>query len=163
MSENPTYQDLAPGLCYLSQNTVMSNEALTYDGIRGALLSAFPELLERIWSAFGSYYDLAKGTPEETPEAYPLFEDVVKNLVFDLLETGQEEALLARLFVFFERMANFPDPNVSRDLLGIAIIEPLAYRSEILQRAWKYMGPKMKELAVLETNSRRRQEDLPPN
>jgi hypothetical protein len=60
----------------------------TYDGVRAALLSAFPELLETVWSTFGSYYDLEEGTPEETPEAYPIFEDVVMELVFELLESG---------------------------------------------------------------------------
>ena len=54
---------------------------LILDGIGGALLSAFPELEERIRSAFGSYYDLEKGTPEETPGPYLIFEDVVQKLV----------------------------------------------------------------------------------
>jgi hypothetical protein len=108
----------------------MSEEALTYDSVRGAFFSAFPELLERIWNTFGSYYDLEKGTNEETPDAYPIFEDVVQKLAFELLESGQEEALLIRLFAFFESMANSPDPNVSRDLLGIAIIEPGLQKAE---------------------------------
>jgi hypothetical protein len=89
----------------------MGEDALTFDRVVGALLSAFPELLERFWSTFGSYYDLEKGTPEETPEAYPVFEGVVKELVFELLESGQDEALLNRLFLFFEDMANSPDPK----------------------------------------------------
>lgn len=135
----------------------MSEEALTFDGVRGALLSAFPELLERIWNTFGSYYDLEKGTPEETPEAYPIFEDVVQKLVFELLESGQEEALVTRLFAFFENMANSSDLSVSRDLLGIAILAPLVYRPEVLQLAWKYMGPKTRELAILEADSQGRQ------
>jgi hypothetical protein len=140
----------------------MSEGALTYDSVVGALLSAFPELLERVWSTFGSYYDLEKGTPEETPGAYPIFEDVVQKLVFDLLESGQDEASLNRLFLFFEDMANSPDPNVSRDLLGISILEPLVYRRVSLGLAWKFMGPKMKEFAVLEAGEQGRQENLPP-
>jgi hypothetical protein len=119
----------------------MSEETLTFDSVRGSLLSAFPELLERIWNTLGSYYDLEKGTPEETPDAYPIFEDVVQKLTFELLESGQEEALLIRLFAFFENMANSPDPNVSRDLLGIAIIEPLVYKKPSVQAAWRFMGP----------------------
>jgi hypothetical protein len=128
----------------------MDENNLTLDGINGALLSAFPELEERIRSAFGSYYDLEKGTPKETPEAYPIFEDVVQKLLFELLESGHEEALLIRLFAFFENMANSPDPNVSRDLLGIAILEPLVYEKASVRAAWKFMGPKMKEFAVIE-------------
>jgi len=141
----------------------VSEGELTYDRVQGALLSAFPELLERIWSTFGSYYDLEKGTPEETPEQYPVFEDVVQKLVFELLESGQNEALLARLFLFFEDMANSPDPNVSRDLLGIAIMEPLVYRRESLRQAWKFMGPKVREYAVREADQQGRQGNLPPD
>jgi hypothetical protein len=139
------------------------SEALRYESVRGAFFSAFPELLERIWNTFGSYYDLEKGTHEETPDAsYPIFEDVVQKLAFELLESGQEEALLIRLFAFFENMANSPDPNVSRDLLGIAIIEPLVYKKPSVQAAWRFMGPKMKEFVVTEAAQRGLQENLPP-
>ena len=101
------------------------------------------------------------GTPEETPGAYPIFEDVVKKLTFELLKSGQDEALLARLFLFFKDMAKSPDPNVSRDLLGIAILEPLVYERQSLRQAWKYMGPKMRELAILEADSQGSQKNLP--
>jgi hypothetical protein len=130
----------------------MTEAALTYGSVRGALLSAFPELWERIWKTFGSYYDLEKGTPEETPEAYPLFEDVVQDAVFELLESERDDALLSRLFRFFEAMANSPDPNVSRDLLGISIIENLVYRHDSARRAWKYMGPKTRAFVVEEAH-----------
>jgi hypothetical protein len=141
----------------------VSEEELTFDNVQGALVSAFPELLERIWSTFSSYYDLEKGTPEETPENYPIFEDVVQKLVFELLESDQNEALLARLFLFLEDMANSLDPRVSRDLLGIAIMEPLVYKRESLRQAWKFMGPKVREYAVREADQQGRQGDLPPD
>ena len=140
----------------------MCEKNLRYDGVRAALLSAFPELLEPIWSAFGSYYHLEKGTPEETPEAYPVFEEVVQKLVFELLESGQDENLLTRFFLFFEDMANSLDPNVSRDLLGIAILEPLVYRKASLRAAWRFMGPKMRQLVAIEAAQQGRQENLPP-
>ena len=56
-----------------------------------------------------------------------MFEDVVQKLIFNLLETNKGERLLGRIFGFFERMANSDDPSVSRDLLGIAILELLVY------------------------------------
>ena len=139
----------------------MAEKNLTFDDICGALLSSFPELLDPIWSTFGSYYDLEKGTPEETPEAYPVFEDVVKKLVFELLESGRDENLLTRFFLFFEDMANSSDPNVSRDLLGIAILDPIVYDKESLGRAWKYMGPKTRQLAVEAADERGWQNNLP--
>lgn len=139
----------------------MCERNLTFNDVRGALLSAFPELLERIWSTFGSCYDLEKGTQEETPEEYPIFEDVVQKLVFELLQSGQDEGLLTRLFLFFEDMANSSDPSVSRDLLGIAILEPLVFKRESVRQAWKYMGAKTKELAISEARHQGRLDNLP--
>jgi hypothetical protein len=139
---------------------MMGEKELVYDGIRDALFSAFPEPLEGTWSTFGSYYDLEKGTPEETPDAYPIFEDVVQKLVFELVESGQNEGLLTRLFRFFEEMADSSDSNV-RDLMVIAILENLVYREDSLRKAWKYMGSKTKELTIREADHQGRKENLP--
>ena len=138
----------------------MSENRLTYGDMREALLAAFPELLEQVWETFGSYYRLETGTPDEMPEAYPIFEDVVQVLLLELLESDKDGGLLTRLFLFFENMANSSDINV-RNLLGIAILEPLVYRGDMLRRAWKYMGPKMKESALLEADRQGRKENLP--
>lgn len=156
MSGYATYQDFATRLCYFLLK--MDERILTYDGINTALLSAFPEFEERIRNAFGSYYDFEK----ETPGAYLVFEDVVKKVVFELLESGGDEKLLTRLFIFLENMANFNDPNLSRDLLGFAILEPLVYEKASIRAAWRFMGPKMKELAEIEAGHQGRQENLPP-
>ena len=134
---------------------------LTFNRVRETLLSTFPEIQDRVWSTFGSVYDLEKGTPEETPGAYPIFGDVVKKLVFELLERGHDEELLTRFFLFFEAMANSPDADV-RDLLGIEILEPMVYRKASLRAAWRFMGPKVKAEAVLEADRQGRQENLPP-
>jgi hypothetical protein len=135
----------------------MPENQLVFGRIREALISSFPELWERIEKTFGSYYDLE----EETPEAYPIFEDVVQKLMFELLQDDSNQALLGRLFRFFEDMANSPDPNVSRDLLGIAILEPLVYKQESIRRAWKYMGPRTRNLAMVEARSQGRLGNLP--
>jgi hypothetical protein len=58
-------------------------------------------------------------------------------------------------------MANSSDLNVSRDLLGIAILDPIVYDKESLGRAWKYMGPKMRHLAVEVADDRGWQNNLP--
>jgi len=139
----------------------MSPNELRLDTVRDALFSAFPELLERIWATFGSYYRLEDGTPDETPGVYPIFEDIVKELLFELLETCEDEAMLIRLFQFFEEMASSAGLSISRDLLGIAILEPLVCRKEALRSSWGYMGPKMKELAVQEADQQGRPESLP--
>jgi hypothetical protein len=124
-------------------------------------MSTIPEMSDLIHTTFGSAYSSEKGNPDENPGAYLVFEDVVKKLMFNLLETGKDEKLLTRLFSFFEGMANSTDPNVARDLLGIAIIEPLVYKKAAIGAAWKFMGPKMRELAASEATSTGRQENLP--
>jgi hypothetical protein len=133
----------------------MSGTTLRFEHIREALFFALPEFGERVEAAFGNYYDLIL----ETPEAYPIFEDIVMNVVFELLENGQNSALLTRVFDFFEGMANSPDPNVSRDLLGIAILEPLVSNGAAFRKAWQYMGSTTKELAKLQAISQGRRMD----
>ena len=86
----------------------MAEHKLVFDQILGALFSAIPELWRRIADAFGDDYDLET----ELPEAYPIFEDVVKRVLFELLEGGRNEPLLRRLFHFFEAMATTEDGYV---------------------------------------------------
>ena len=135
----------------------MTASKLMYEGIQRVLLGRFPELGGRVEKAFGSYYDLQA----ETPEAYPLFEDALQGFVLQLLETGQNDQLLRRIFAFFEEMADSSDRNVV-DLLSIAILEALVFRRESVLRAWGYMGEKTKELASETARSLGRQENLPP-
>lgn len=118
------------------------HRALVFRDVEKILLADFPELRGPLEKTFGSYYDLKS----ETPEAYPVFEDVLKEFLFDLLDFGGDDPMLARLFGFLEEMANSPDRNIT-DLLGIAILEPLVYDRRLIQRAWKYMGDKTRELA----------------
>jgi hypothetical protein len=140
---------------------IVSENNLTIECITEDLLSAFPELLDPLWNKFNSYYSLESGAPEETPDAYPVFEGVMKPFVFELLANGSNDALLARFFLFFEKMADSPDVNVSRDLLGIAIVDPLSYKKEKFKQAWKFMGPNLKRLAMETARERGWQENLP--
>jgi hypothetical protein len=132
----------------------MDKRELTFENIREELFATFPVFWERARTVFGSYYDLDKGTDEETPGSYPIFEDVVQKVMFELLEIDQDQRFLAQLFVFFEDMANSPNIGISNDLLGIAIIVPLVHKPESLRRAWKYTGPKMKIAVVAERERR---------
>lgn len=115
---------------------------LVYRDIEKLLLARFPEMNGLLESTFGSYYDLKT----EMPEPYPVFEDVLKEYLFDLLDLGGDDPILPRIFDFLEEMANSPDRNVT-DLLDIAILEPLVYEKDQIRRAWKYMGKKTRELA----------------
>jgi DNA-binding ferritin-like protein (Dps family) len=106
---------------------------------------------------FGSYYDLKK----ELPEAYPVFEDVLKKVLFDHLDTGKNDPLVRRIFSFLEEMAKSTDRNVT-DLLGIAILEPLVFNRERVRRSWKYMEEMTKALARENARSGGWEENLPP-
>jgi hypothetical protein len=135
----------------------MSETKLIYEDIEKVLLSRFPELKERMQSTFGSYYVLEI----ETPEAYPVFEDVLQELLLELIDNEKDAALVQRIFVFLEEMANSTDSNVT-DLLGIAILEPLVFRQESIRRAWPYLGEKTKVLARETAHFGNWEENLPP-
>jgi hypothetical protein len=122
---------------------------LNFANVRQELLLRFPELQETVAATLGNSYDLAI----ETPDAYPIFEDVVKKKLFQLIDSGEDSALLRRLFDFFEDMANSPDPNVSRDLLGIAILEPLVYRTSRVRLVRQYMKPQIRRAIMAEALS----------
>ena len=117
---------------------------LNFANVRQELLLRFPDLQETVAATLGYCYDLAT----ETPAAYPIFEDVVQKKLLQLIDSGEDSALLRRLFDFFEDMATSPDPNVSRDLLGIAILEPLVERTSRLRLVRQYMGPQIR-LAIM--------------
>jgi hypothetical protein len=83
-------------------------QELIYAGIEIVLVTEFPELRNRMQSAFGSYYDLTS----EFPEAYPVFEDVFWDFVVESLSKDDSEQLLERAFLFCERMASSRDVEV---------------------------------------------------
>ena len=118
------------------------NAFMSYKDIQTLLLATFPEIQPSFQTAFGTYYDLKT----EVPGAYPIFEDVLRPFLFDLLDFGGNDSLLPRIFDFLEAMANSPERDVI-DLLGIAIVEPIVFRPNLLKQAWRYMGVKTRELA----------------
>jgi hypothetical protein len=130
---------------------------LIYKDIEKILLTRFPELKDRMQRVFGTAYVLEF----ETPEAYPIFEDVLKELLLELVDSGKDDVLTQRIFDFLEEMASSTDKNVT-DLLGIAILEPLVFRRESIRRAWPYMGKKTKELAKITARFGKWEENLPP-
>jgi len=132
-------------------------DMLVYRGIEKLLLAKLPELRGLLEKTFGAYYNLKS----EMPEAYPVFEDVLQEFLFDLLDLGGDDPSLPRIFTFLEEMANSSDRDVT-DLLGITILEPLVSDRYRISRAWAYMGGKTKELARETARSQNLLDNLPP-
>jgi hypothetical protein len=74
--------------------------------------------------------------------------------VIELLESGADgdsakagdDDTLKHIFAFYEEMARSRDDEV-KNLLWKSILEPLASDSQLIAKAWKYMGEKTKALA----------------
>jgi hypothetical protein len=115
---------------------------ISYEQLYQALLEFVPELRRNIEAEFGSDYDLSC----ESPGAYPIFEDVVQDFLWKNLTSSLDGDVLSRLFSFFEVLANSEDTRVT-DLLKIAVLEPLVYRSDLFRRARPYIGRRTGELA----------------
>ncbi len=116
-------------------------EQLSIDNVHKVALDRFPEMYPAVERLYGSYYDLAN----EIPDAYPIFEDVFRDLLFDLLDLGGDDPLLPRIFSFVEEIAVSSDEDLL-DLLRIAILTRMVIKPELLRAAWPRMGPKTREL-----------------
>ena len=135
----------------------MGNSEVVYEDIVKVAVDRIPELSGRIEKEFGHYYDLKTGLPE----AYPVFEQVLQELLSELIVTRVNDELMKRIFQFLEQMANSADRNVT-DLLGIAILEPLVYSQDKIRAAWSFMGERTKELARTTARFGNREQNLPP-
>jgi hypothetical protein len=123
-------------------NSAGEQDALSYRSIRNVFLERFPELWERIEAKYATHYNLKT----QIPGSYPLFEEILKPRVIELLESGADNDMLKRIFSFYEEMARSSDEEVV-NLLWISITEPLVYDKKLIAKAWKYWGEKTKDMA----------------
>jgi hypothetical protein len=122
--------------------TPVDENALAYRSIRNVFLERFPELWDRIEARYAPHYNLKT----QIPGTYPLFEEIFKPRVIELLESGADGESLKRIFFFYEEMASSHDEEVT-NLLWKSILEPLASDNQLIVAAWKYMGEKTKALS----------------
>jgi hypothetical protein len=123
-------------------NSAGEQDALSYRSIRNVFLERLPELWERIEAKYATHYNLKT----QIPGSYPLFEEILKPRVIELLESGADNDMLKRIFSFYEEMARSSDEEVV-NLLWISITEPLVYDKKLIAKAWKYWGEKTKDMA----------------
>jgi hypothetical protein len=122
--------------------TPLDENGLVYRSIRNVFLERFPELWEQIEKKYAAHYNLKT----QIPGTYPLFEEILKPRVIELLESGADDDSLKRTFSFYEEMASSQDDEVA-NLVWKSILEPLASDKKLIATAWKYMREKTKALA----------------
>lgn len=76
---------------------------------------------------------------DEKPGQYIIYEDIFKPYLIALLEKGNSEEILKRIFAQLEKMALSNDKDV-RDLLHIGILETLCYDEDLWVRSEWFMG-----------------------
>ena len=94
-----------------TETTSVNKIGLRHDQAREELLGCIPALKAGIEKIFGSYYDLK----EDFPDAYTIFEAVVKPAFLEILDNDDNVEMCSALFTLFERMAASEDSEV-RDL-----------------------------------------------
>ena len=119
----------------------MTTGPLAYEGLDHVFLETFPEFADNYAREFDYWVDR-----DNPPGMYLILSILVFPNIVSLLDTGQNQELIWRLFEFFEAMASSSDRNVI-DLLGIEVIHRLLNDQIRLQKAWPYMGTKTRELA----------------
>jgi hypothetical protein len=136
--------------------TPLDENALAYRSIRNVFLERFSELGERIEKKYAPHYNLKT----QIPGTYPLFEEILKPRVIELLESGADDDSLQRIFSFYEEMAGSRDQEV-KHLLWKSILEPLVYDKSLMAKAWKYMGEQTRDTAREIAKSRGQEYNLP--
>ena len=89
-------------------NGAGDENALAYRSIRNVFLAEFPDLWDRIQAKYGPQYNLKT----QIPGPYPLFEEILKPRVTELLQDGADEESLQHIFSFYEEMARSQDEEV---------------------------------------------------
>lgn len=105
---------------------------LQYEQLDQELLKSIPEL--------GPLYDKEmEWWKDEKPGAHIIFGDLLNPFLHWLLEEGVNQALIRRIFIFLEKMANSSDVRV-QEVVAVTVLEALMDKKIILEKAKEYMG-----------------------
>lgn len=107
---------------------------LEYDQLVPTLLKTIPELK----LPYKQQLKVSSGA-ERGPHI--VFGDVLTPYLISLLESGERNDLVERIFAFLEELAMHPDELI-QEVVAQSVCERLTDRKEWLARARKYMGPK---------------------
>ena len=112
---------------------------ITFENMAEKLIEVVPELRCQYESELEWWGD-------EQPGAHIIFGDVLNPYLICLLESGNQEAILARIFTFLEQLANHEDTRV-QEVVAVTVCERLGDDPKCLENARRYMGNKTLSLS----------------
>jgi hypothetical protein len=114
-------------------------QRVTYDTVLEQLAARIPHLAPAYES------ELASWAPETIPQTVFVESKFVPYLVQQLQMENELE--VKRCFSFLEDLASSPDHDI-RDLLAVAVAEPLIADAKVLKLALQAAGPRIRKIIV---------------
>lgn len=112
---------------------------IVWEKLGEKLPEAVPELAKK-------YDEMLKDWAPERPGAHVIYGDLLNPYLLSLLEVGEQDDQVRRIFRFIERLAGDPDPRV-REVVQVTICERLGDNPKALDAAKSYMGDHTRRLS----------------
>lgn len=109
-------------------------EQITFQNMNEKLIEVVPELKE-------CYKKELKWWGNEKPPVHVLYANLLNMYLMKLLESGNKEEILKRIFGFLEILANNKEKHV-QEVVTVTVCEKLLDDKGLLKKARKYMGQK---------------------
>jgi hypothetical protein len=105
---------------------------IKFDNLSEHLVTAIPELRSQYESELEWWGD-------EQPGAHIIFGDILNPYLISLLELGDQEDTIKRIFAFLEQLANHEDTQI-QEVVTVTVCERLGDHRDLLAKARQYMG-----------------------
>ncbi len=112
---------------------------ITFENMAEKLIEVVPELRCQYESELEWWGD-------EQPGTHIIFGDVLNPYLICLLESGNQEAIMVRIFAFLEELASHEDTRV-QEVVAVTVCERLGDDSKVIEKARRYMGKKTLSLS----------------
>jgi hypothetical protein len=111
---------------------------LDAENIRDELQKRFPGMVQ-------SFAGNSEIWTESPPNNYAVFSEGLRPHIFSILSSSENSIELRKIFSLLEEVADGHSVALL-DVLQVEIVAPLSQKSPESESAWKYMGPRLKEL-----------------
>ncbi|MBD2185315.1 hypothetical protein H6S82_09850 [Planktothrix sp. FACHB-1355] len=105
---------------------------IKFDNLGEHLVTAIPELRSQYESELEWWGDEQSG-------AHIIFGDILNPYLISLLELGDREDTIKRIFAFLEQLANHEDTQI-QEVVAVTVCERLGDNKNLLAKARQYMG-----------------------